>query len=224
MQVIPAILPHSFEELIDKLERVDGLVPLVQIDICDGIFGREKTWIPQGDEKLPESFLYQFDIMVDKWRPVLLQTLTLGPASIVMHVDLFTDEDINDLATIISSHTIPLGISVSNEKMIDFHADMIYKMKEKYPNIFIQVMGIRKVGEQGLIFDEETQERIRNLKKQFGDIKLQVDGGMSPETARLVVHDGAEAVVVGSYIFGSEDAGEALKNFEIIDMEQEEMV
>jgi hypothetical protein len=45
MQITPAVLPHTFNEITDKLSRIEGLATRVQIDICDGVFGREKTWL-----------------------------------------------------------------------------------------------------------------------------------------------------------------------------------
>jgi ribulose-phosphate 3-epimerase len=80
-----------------------------------------------------------------------------------------------------------------------------------YPNVYLQVMGIRNVGEQGMVFDEETPERIIKLKQLFGDTLVQVDGGIVVETAKRVLEAGAENLVVGSYIFGGEDAGGAIE-------------
>jgi pentose-5-phosphate-3-epimerase len=58
MRITPAVLPHTFDEITEKLSRVEGLATRVQIDICDGVFGREKTWMPAGTEILPEGFDY----------------------------------------------------------------------------------------------------------------------------------------------------------------------
>jgi len=211
MNITPAILPHSFEEVIEKCARVEGVAPKIQIDICDGIFGREKTWIPEGVEVLPPGFSYEFDVMLDDWRLPTLHALTLGATSIVAHVDMFNDGDMEALVAMIAPHEAMLGIAVSNDKSIDFHADMIRKARALYPNVYIQVMGIRHIGEQGQEFDPETPARIVALKQSFGDVLLQVDGAMVPETAKLVIDAGAETIVVGSYIFGGEDAGGAME-------------
>ena len=217
MNITPAILPHSFEEIAEKTSRIEGLVNRVQIDLCDGIFGREKTWLPEGTETLPAGFSYEFDVMVNDWNLYVMRALTVGASCIVAHVDQFNDGDMETLVSLVSARRAQLGIAVSNDKTIDFHADMIRKAVSLYGNnVFIQVMGIRNVGEQGQIFDESATERIRALKQQFGDMSLQVDGGMTPETASLVMNAGAETIVVGSYIFGSEDAGGALKRLELI--------
>lgn len=219
MNITPAILPHSFDEVTEKLSRVDGIASRVQIDLCDGVFGREKTWLPQGTESLPLSFSYEFDIMLNDWKLYMMHAITIGAKRVVAHVDLFTDEDIATLISIVGPRSVALGVAVSNDKSLDFHAEMIRKIRAIYPNVFIQVMGIRAIGEQGQIFDEEAVMRVKALKQQFGDIEVQVDGGMTPETVAKVANAGAETVVVGSYIFGGGDPGEAMKRLELITLD-----
>lgn len=44
VEIIPAILPKNYEDLKNKIALVRGIVPLAQIDICDGIFVPNLTW------------------------------------------------------------------------------------------------------------------------------------------------------------------------------------
>lgn len=221
MNTKPAILPHTFEEIGEKLSRVEGLVSMVQIDLCDGVFGRERTWLPEGNEKLPSSFSYEFDLMLNDWRVSLMRSIMIGATSIVAHVDTFTDKDIEDLVSTVSARNVTLGIAVSNDKSVEFHADMVRKVRTLYPKVFIQVMGISTIGEQGQLFDEAASARIVSLQQQFSDLSIQVDGGMTAETAAIVAKAGADAVVVGSFIFGSEDAGGAIEKLELIEGRQQ---
>lgn len=212
MNIIPAILPHNFQEIGLKLSRIKGFSNRVQINLCDGEFGAEKTWLPDGKEILPEDFLYEFDIMLNDWKVTTLECLALKAVAIVAHVDNFTDEnqDMETLISMVAPHNVPLGISVSNDKGLDFHAEMIRKATSLYPNIFIQMMGIKNIGQQGQSFDEEIPGRIRALKQQFPDVLLQVDGGIHLDTIHLVKEAGADNVIVGSSVFGTDDAGESL--------------
>ena len=49
-EIIPAILPKNYEDLKNEIALVRGVVPLVQVDICDGIFVKNKTWPFLGDD------------------------------------------------------------------------------------------------------------------------------------------------------------------------------
>ena len=44
IEIIPAIMPESFSDLVDKAARVRGIVPIAQIDIMDGVFVKSKSW------------------------------------------------------------------------------------------------------------------------------------------------------------------------------------
>ena len=80
IEIIPAILPKNYEDLKNKIALVRGIVPVVQIDICDGIFVPSKTWpfstggaedynfhrILNEEEGMPfwEDIDFEFDLMV----------------------------------------------------------------------------------------------------------------------------------------------------------------
>jgi ribulose-phosphate 3-epimerase len=78
MEIIPAILPKDFAELEEKVGLVKGLVPLVQVDICDGKFTPKAGWpykkqddnfatILREERGLPfwEDVDYEMDLMID---------------------------------------------------------------------------------------------------------------------------------------------------------------
>src|SRR3989338_9275148 len=43
-EVIPTILTRTYDDLKNKISLVRGVVPVVQIDICDGVFVPSMTW------------------------------------------------------------------------------------------------------------------------------------------------------------------------------------
>lgn len=207
MNVTPAILPKSFDEILDKVERVAVFATCVQIDLCDGIMGREKTWLPAGTEVLPhlDTIEYECDVMLVDWRSYLPLILSLGMKRLVMHVDSWSEADMDEFITALNGSSMAVGLAVSNDISFDEFDNKVRYIKERHANIFIQVMGIAKIGEQGQSFDESCIERIRHSKQVFGDLTIQIDGAMRPETAMKVAGVGAEGIVVGSYLLQHED-------------------
>lgn len=213
MKFIPAILPHSFEELDNKLNILRDVsvnFEFVQIDLSDGILGKEITWFPNG-ETLPDSYVYQFDLMVTNWEEVLRQVVSINIKNIILHVDTFSDEDIRKSVDIAKENSLTLGISISNDKEVSIHIEFIKKFKELYEKVFVQVMGINEIGIQGQGFSKDCLSRISKIREQLPDITIQVDGGIKDDSARLVKENGGDRVVVGSYIFGVEDVKERIK-------------
>jgi ribulose-phosphate 3-epimerase len=211
MQTTPAILPHTFDEIPDKLSRIEGLAERIQIDICDGVFGLEKTWYPAGSEVLPSGFTYEFDIMVRDWRPCIETCMLFKPAFIVAHVDEFSGDELEQLVALVKGSGVNLGLSVSNDKEVDFLVELVRRAQElyAYEKVYIQVMGIARIGEQAQSFDNSCIDRIIAIKRLIGDVEIQVDGGMKPDTAMLVQKAGAIRAICGSYIFGANEASDA---------------
>ena len=61
----------------------------------------------------------------------------------------------------------------------------------------------------GQSFMEDQLGKIQKIRKKAEevnpDLMIQVDGGIVPATATLCVEAGADVLVSGSYIFGSDD-------------------
>jgi ribulose-phosphate 3-epimerase len=64
-------------------------------------------------------------------------------------------------------------------------------------------------GAAGQKFLSEDLEKIMVLRQASPSAIIEVDGGMNPETARLVKTAGADTIVSASYIFGSGDPKKA---------------
>lgn len=201
MVITPAIFADSYEHVISKLFIFEGLTEWVQIDICDGSFGLEKTWLPYRETHLVGGFSYEFDLMVNDWRKYLPRVIALGAKRVVMHIDHMSDDDINEMLEIIRPHFIYLGLSVSNT--VDIHAfiEKVKWVEKKYTKLFIQVMGIKRIGAQGQPFDGSILRRISYLREEVRTIDVQVDGSMNPETILKVTKMGARCAIVGSYLF-----------------------
>ena len=57
----------------------------------------------------------------------------------------------------------------------------------------------------GQVFDEGTYDRIRSLREARPDTLIEVDGGVTCENAAALREAGADILVSGSAIFGTED-------------------
>lgn len=56
----------------------------------------------------------------------------------------------------------------------------------------------------------ETMEKVIYLRDKFPFLHIQVDGGISPDNAEMVVECGANWLVAGSAVFGAADRGKAI--------------
>ncbi len=200
MTITPAILEPTYEHVTHKLFLLEGVTEWVQIDLCDGIAGLEKTWLPYKEKHLPDGFSYEFDLMAKDWRKYVPRVIALGAKRIVVHVDSFSYDDISELIAMVAPHFIFLGLCGSNEGELKAFAEKVHHAEQLYHKLFIQVMGIAKVGTQSQPFDERVLKRISYLRDHCRNIDIQVDGSMNPETIFVVKEHGVRCVIVGSYI------------------------
>ena len=75
-------------------------------------------------------------------------------------------------------------------------------------------MGIEKIGFQGQSFDERVLHKVNDLRERFPELIISIDGGVSLETAPLLIKAGANRLVAGSAILKSEDIEKTIKEFQ----------
>lgn len=214
MHITPAVLASSFEKVVSELFVLEGMSHRVQIDLVDGVFGLDKTWLPYEEKELPHGFSYEFDLMVNEWEKYLKRVIALGSRRVIMHIDKMTKQDIEDVLAIAIAHNIHLGLAVSNDYDVIRFANMVNYVTSKYSKVFVQVMGIRHIGAQGQPFDTSVPSRITYIRDHCHHIEIQVDGSMNPETMVIVRNAGASCAVVGSYLSRSGDVRKTLERLQ----------
>ena len=126
MEIIPAIIPQSFEDLKAKLFLFKGLVPAVQIDVTDGIFVPSKSW-PFNDDAwscgvhMEPSFMdeinFEFDLMVSNPEGCLQDLIDIGAKRIIVHVESskkleeIISARLGDIFELIEAHLKKIGRS-----------------------------------------------------------------------------------------------------------------
>ena len=78
----------------------------------------------------------------------------------------------------------------------------------------VQLMGIAKLGEQGLPFDERVIRRVQILRQRLPNLAIAVDGGVNLDNAPTLIAAGATRLVVGSALWRAKDLPKALKQWQ----------
>lgn len=221
MEIIPAILPRDFSEIEDKVSYVRGLAPIVQIDICDGKFVPSTTWpykkrdenfeqIIKEERGMPswEDLNYEFDLMIkDPSEDDARQWLSAGAVRIVLHAE--SSLDLTPVMNVLNG-LVEVGLAIN----IQTPLDVIEKYKDKIT--YVQFMGITKIGFQGQAFDPKVLAKIKECKEKCPTLIVQVDGGVSLATAEQLAEAGADRLVAGSVLFGSDNIVDTYRRLEQI--------
>lgn len=237
IEIIPAILPESIDDLRDKLSLVSGLAPLAQIDVCDGKLTPSKTWpykkgndetflrIIAEEEGFPfwDSIDFEVDLMVKHPEEIIDDWIHAGAKRVIIHIE--STPDVLELVKHIrkkyqsaseSFFGIQIGLALNIETPNELLYELLNKMDERANSQidFVQFMGIENIGFQGEPFDERVFEKISELRENFPDTIISVDGGVSLENAPDIIAAGANRLVSGSAIFESGDIGGTIEEFQ----------
>lgn len=231
MDIIPAILPKNYEDLKNKIALVRGIVPVTQIDICDGIFVKNISWpfevgVPELDEHfrriineqegLPfwEDIDFELDLMVSDAVENFDIYTKLGPKRIIFHLEAVGNvEEFKNFMEGIDMYvrdSIQIGLAVNADTEISKIFPLVNSVD------FVQCMGISEIGFQGQEFDERVLENIKKLKEKFSILIISVDGGVNLENAESLVSAGANRLVIGSALFNTDDIIGAVESFKNI--------
>ena len=233
-EILPAIIPESYEDLKSKMLLVKGIVNLVQVDICDGRFVPSESWPYVGDEEghfekmvneeqegfpLWEHMDYEADLMIEMTQELAEKWIKAGAKALVLHFESSPDI-LNIVKEIRKSYGyasdslfnveigIALNIDTPNEVLNEFLEE---NTEGKRLADFVQFMGIDKIGYQGQEFDEEVINKIKALRKKYPAVTISVDGGVNFDTYKDLVKAGANKLISGSAIYESEDIKQAVE-------------
>ena len=214
VEIIPAILAQSFEDMHASLSLIQGVAPVVQIDVVDGVFAPNTTWpyrdvqtferIVSGETDMPlwDVFDFEFDLMVQHPEEVVEGYVKAGASRIVIHR---ASHGSTSAVALLQDVRQPSGFGVSIGVAISVQTPLEDLVSIEGQFDYLQIMGISKIGFQGQPFDTSVFEKITELRQQHPNMPIQVDGGVDMQNAAALVSAGASRLIVGSAIFGSDD-------------------
>lgn len=227
--VTPAVLVPSRGALQETLSRLIGLSDIIQIDIVDGIFSAPATWPYTDPDELYkikkgeaisslEHFAFEVDLMVERPEASIGTWLALGASRVVIHV-----ESVHDMPLLLrdlkekyghekgfAEHLLSVGIALN----VDTPLEAIEPYLSSFD--YVQCMGIDHIGVQGQPFDRRVLEKIRTFRRAHPEVPVQVDGGVSLETAPELLAVGVGRLCVGSALLQAPDLALRMEAFERI--------
>lgn len=188
MEIIPAILTRSRDEITERLTSLAGLDLTVQIDFMDGQFVPSRSLPP---DDLPDELAlasWEAHLMVQEpvaWSQPLY---TRGVKRLYWHVEALPAD-----AIIPHHHSdVEHGLAL----MLDTPIEVLEPFLSMAQSVLL--MSIEDPGYQGELFVESVYAKIKALKKKHPHIKVAVDGGVKMEHLKPLSILGVDRVTVGS--------------------------
>lgn len=199
VEIIPSLLADNKKEFLDNLELVQNSVDMIQIDIADGQFVKNKTWADPKEisKKLKIDLDVELHLMVKDVLKELAKWEDIQQVKRVwVHVE--SQESQKKLEHILMQienlYNWQIGLVLNPETTLE-------KINLLLEHVYgVMFMGVTP-GFQGQTFVPGVLKKIKEFKKQETGHFISIDGSVNKETLKDIVNSGVDAICPGSAVF-----------------------
>lgn len=192
-EIIPGILEQEWENVEKKIELVRPFAKVLHIDLIDGKFVNNTTWMdPKSFEKYAKDFILEVHMMVDDPLQYVKAFADAGFQRFIGHVEMMPDQGAflaeaelwGDAMLALDGPTSVDAIKASYE---DIDGILVYTSE--------------RVGFSGPPFNPQRLEKVKKIKEQAPWLPIEIDGGVTDETAKVAKEAGVNRFVSTSFLF-----------------------
>ncbi|MDB0438274.1 ribulose-phosphate 3-epimerase [Clostridioides difficile] len=212
IKLAPSILSADFAKLLEDVRKVESAgCEYLHIDVMDGHFVPNITLGPLVVKSLKKeniNMVFDAHLMIENPDQYIEEFVKAGCDIITVHQEACTH--LHRTIQNIKSHGIKAGVVLNPATPID-------TIKHVLSDLDMVLLMSVNPGFGGQSFIPCVLDKIKELKTLIDSkglsIDIEVDGGISPKNVAEVVQAGANVIVAGSAIFGSDDIQETVNLF-----------
>jgi len=212
-KLAPSILSADFSDLKSALTQCEsGGAHWIHIDVMDNQFVPNLTIGPPVVKSLRPKTNKFLDVhmMVINPENLVESFAKAGADMITFHIE--ATNDVQSVIDLIKATGTQVGLSIKPSTELS-EIEPFYDQLD-----LILVMSVEPgFGGQGYI--ESSTDRVKIIKARLKELCLQdrvlieVDGGIKLHNAKKVIDAGADVLVAGSAVFGTNDPAQTIKDF-----------
>ncbi|KDR94037.1 ribulose-phosphate 3-epimerase [Peptoclostridium litorale DSM 5388] len=212
IKLAPSILSANFATLLDDVRKVEEAgCEFLHIDVMDGHFVPNITIGPLVAKALKKGgvdMVFDVHLMIENPDNYVKDFADAGADIIVVHQEACIH--LHRTIQNIKSCGVKAGVALNPATPVETIKHIIEDID------MVLIMSVNP-GFGGQSFIEGVLPKISQVRKMADELgielDIQVDGGIKPSNVHQVVKAGANVVVAGSAIFGSEDIKATVEEF-----------
>ena len=211
VKIAPSILSANFARLEEEIRAVEEAgADLIHVDVMDGHFVPNITIGPVVVKAIRNVTRLPLDVhlMITEPSNYVPEFIKSGANMLTVHAEACTHlhrtvQQIKDLG-------IDAGVALNPHQPLDVLEYILEDLD------YVLLMSVNP-GFGGQVFIDAVLQKITQLREMIRekgvDVTIEVDGGVKIENTRNVTRAGAEMLVAGSAIFGTEDYKTTIRLF-----------
>ncbi len=208
IKLSPSLLAADFTKLDSEIKKIaDAGADMLHLDVMDGhLVPNISFGIPVIKSlRKTSDIIFDTHLMISEPHKYVKAFADAGADIITIHIECSSDIEA----------TLKQIRSLGKKAGIALNPDAELSRILPYKGLFDMVL-IMSVyaGFGGQSYINDVNSKIKEARELFGpDFDIEVDGGVYLENLHIPVEAGANVIVAGTAVFGSENPAEAVKKF-----------
>jgi len=197
MEIIPGILEKDWIEIERKINLVKPFAKTIHVDIIDGKFAPNTTFIdPLPFKKFTSDLFFELHMMVKNPIQYLDSFAGVGFKRFIGHVESFENSQDQEEFVAKAQTLGEVGLAIDGPTPISM-------ISVPYKNLDCVLVMTIKAGESGQVFNPEYLKKVGILRSAQNDIMIPIgiDGGINDVTIVDAKNAGANRFIANSFLF-----------------------